>query len=222
MVPRVRPRSVFLKVSRTIQTTGHCRVIQLSIELAIVHQDGVTATVLEPPYIFAMRRRALECLCPARREHHGCARPPGTRSRTRTRAPRRGFYKDSKVISVAAGMALAGGAASGATNWVVALIADFGRGPTATIRTSPIQHHRALARQRALPRGRGVVAGRDDHQTRTPIRSPSRPSIFRRAPPTRRAIRRLPCRRPRRDVFQRRRVTSSGTTRRRPRAALTH
>ena len=63
---------------------------------------------------------------------------PGT-ARTRRAHRWGGYSKGRKVISVAAGMALAGGAAYGATNWVVALNSgSSGEGQAATIQNLTI------------------------------------------------------------------------------------
>lgn len=101
--------------------------------------DGATVLVLDPPYELAIVNATNEPLMAG--PVAVIAQPVKHAPTARTKRAHRwgGYSAGRKVVSVAAGMALAGGAAYGATNWIVALTGgSSGEGQAATIQNLTI------------------------------------------------------------------------------------
>jgi hypothetical protein len=103
------------------------------------HDVNATVSVLEAPYTLAVVKASDRPV--SAQTVFTVVQPVAHEPITPTkRAPRWGGYSAGrKVFSVAAGMALAGGAAYGATNWIVALTGgSSGEGQAATIQNLTI------------------------------------------------------------------------------------
>jgi hypothetical protein len=101
--------------------------------------DEAIVSALDPPYVLAITNASDEHLMA--QTVAMIAQPVEHAPIARTKRAHRwgGYSAGRKVVSVAAGMALAGGAAYGATNWIVALTGgSSGEGQAATIQNLTI------------------------------------------------------------------------------------